>query len=87
MIYSENAPELEAALHEAFSDRRVNEANLRKEFFKVSLQEVEDAVRHLAPDANFFKDREAQEWHETLARRKQILDDVELAVDKFPTEI
>jgi len=28
-------------------------------------------MRALAPDANFFKDREAQEWHETLARRRE----------------
>ena len=87
MIYSDDAPELEAALHRVFSDRRVNEANLRKEFFKVSLEEVEEAVSRLAPDANFFKDREAQEWHETLARRKQVLADMELATDKFPKEI
>ena len=53
----------------------------------MSLEEVEEAVRCLAPDANFFKDREAQEWHETLARRKQVLDDMELATDKFPKEI
>ena len=87
MIYSDDAPELEAALHKAFLDRRVNMANLRKEFFKVSLEEVEDAVRNLAPNANFFKDREAQEWHETLARRKRVLDDMQLAVDRFPAEI
>lgn len=87
MIYSDDAPELEFELHRVFSDRRVNEANLRKEFFKVSLEEVEDAVRHLAPDANFFRDREAQEWHETLARRKQVLADMELATDKFPKGI
>ncbi|GAA6162704.1 DUF4041 domain-containing protein [Pelagimonas sp. KU-00592-HH] len=73
MIYSEEAPALEAALHKEFSEQRVNMANMRKEFFRVSLDEVEDAVARLAPDADFFKDREAQEWHETLARRKEKL--------------
>ena len=33
MIYSENAPALEVALHNEFSDRRINASNLRKEFF------------------------------------------------------
>ncbi|WP_349537463.1 DUF4041 domain-containing protein [Sagittula sp. NFXS13] len=71
MIYSEEAPALEKALHREFADRRINASNMRKEFFRVGLEEVEDAVKRLAPDANFFKDREVQEWHETLARRKE----------------
>ncbi|ARE84991.1 hypothetical protein ROSMUCSMR3_03537 [Roseovarius mucosus] len=73
MIYSEEAPALEAALHREFEERRVNAANMRKEFFRVSLEEVEEAVKRLATGAEFFKDREAQEWHETLWRRKQLL--------------
>ena len=87
MIYSENAPALEAALHQEFDERRVNVANLRKEFFRVSLDDVEEAVKRLAPGADFFRDREAQEWHETLARRKQALDDLQSVAEKFPLEI
>lgn len=87
MIYSEDAPALEAALHKEFSDRRINASNLRKEFFRVTLEEVEGAVNVLAPDASFFKDREAQEWHETLALRKQALVDMQKAVDEFPENI
>jgi len=84
MIYSDSAPELETALHLEFTDRRVNMANLRKEFFRVSLEEVEQAVQRLAPDATFFKDREAQEWHETLARRNEVLSSAE---NDFPTNL
>jgi T5orf172 domain/Domain of unknown function (DUF4041) len=73
MIYSEEAPVLEAALHKEFAEKRVNMANMRKEFFRVSLDEVESAVVRLAPDADFFTDREAQDWHETMARRKEKL--------------
>jgi len=87
MIYSEEAPALEAALHNEFADRRINTANSRKEFFRVTLDEVENAVRTIAPDASFFKDREAQEWHETLARRKQMLSEIQSATAIFPTEI
>ncbi|MDX6752019.1 DUF4041 domain-containing protein [Geminicoccaceae bacterium 1502E] len=87
MIYSDEAPALEAALHKKFADRRVNDANMRKEFFRVTLEEVEDAVRGLAPTAAFFKDREAQEWHETLARRKEALMDMQKASDAFPAAI
>ena len=87
MIYSKEAPTLEAALHNEFSDRRINAANMRKEFFQVTLGEVEEAVRTLAPDASFFKDREAQEWHETLALREQALVDMQKASDEFPETI
>ena len=87
MIYSEEAPTLEAALHNEFSDRRINATNLRKEFFQVGLDEVEEAVKTLAPDANFFKDREAQEWHETLALREQALVDMQKTSDEFPESI
>lgn len=76
MIYSDEAPALENALHREFADRRINMTNFRKEFFRVGLDEVEDAVKRLAPSASFFKDREAQEWHETLARRNQALKDM-----------
>ena len=87
MIYSEDAPALESALHREFSDRRINASNVRKEFFRVTLDEIEGAVGALAPDASFFKDREAQEWHETLALRKQALVDMQKASDEFPESI
>lgn len=70
MIYSDDAPALESALHSKFNDRRVNMANMRKEFFRVGLDEVENAVKRLQPKASFFKDREAQDYHETIARRR-----------------
>lgn len=87
MIYSDEAPALESALHKEFSDRRVNASNMRKEFFRVDLNEVKEAVRRLAPSASFFSDREAQEWHETLARRKQALKDMTRPSDQFPETI
>jgi hypothetical protein len=82
MIYSDAAPALEGALHKEFADRRINMSNFRKEFFRVSLDEVEAAVARLAPEAGFFKDREAQEWHETIARRNAALLDMQSAASK-----
>jgi vacuolar-type H+-ATPase subunit I/STV1 len=87
MIYSDEAPALEGALHKEFADRRVNASNMRKEFFRVGLEEVEDAVKRLAPSASFFSDREAQEWHETLARRKEALKDMARPSDELPEAI
>ena len=45
MIFSDDAPALEAALHRAFEDRKVNMINNRKEFFNVSLDEIEEVVK------------------------------------------
>lgn len=73
MIYSGEAPALDASLHREFADRRINMSNMRKEFFRVGLEKVEQAFMRISPSANFFKDREAQEWHETLARRNETL--------------
>lgn len=45
MIFSENAPALEAALHRAFEDRKLNMINTRREFFRVSLDEIKAVVK------------------------------------------
>lgn len=44
-IFSSDAPKLEAALHNAFSSRKINAMNNRKEFFNVTLNEIEEVVR------------------------------------------
>ncbi|MGO7122138.1 DUF4041 domain-containing protein [Rhizobium leguminosarum] len=81
IIYSDNAPTLERALHTEFEPVRVNAQNYRKEFFKATLDQVEAAVKRLAPDAPFFKDVEAQDFRETLARRRSALLAQEVASD------
>ncbi|PTX47259.1 T5orf172 domain-containing protein [Gemmobacter caeni] len=88
MIYSDAAPALEAALQKEFAEKRINMSNFRKEFFRVALEDVEAAVARLAPTAVFFKDREAQEWHETLARRNaSLLDMQSAAARELPASI
>lgn len=71
IVYSHDAPALEAALHKKFEATRINRANHRKEFFRVSITEVRAALFELAPDAIFHSDIEAQEFRETLAMRKR----------------
>ncbi|WP_234416769.1 DUF4041 domain-containing protein [Ruegeria sp. Alg231-54] len=88
MIFSEEAPALEAALHTEFAAQRINAANMRKEFFRVTLSEVEEAVQRLAPDADFHTDIEAQEFYETLAKRKELADRLaENDARELPVEI
>ena len=70
MIYSEDAPALETALHQRFDFHRVNLVNLRREFFRVSLEEIIDAVGELHGLVTFKKDADAEQYRETVAKRR-----------------
>lgn len=45
LIFTEDAPRLEAALHSAFETKKINKINIRREFFAVSLEEIKEEVR------------------------------------------
>ena len=66
MIYSEDAPALETLLHNTFETNKVNKVNGRKEFFNVSLEEIEDKIRESGIDASFVKVPEARDYREGL---------------------
>lgn len=69
MIFSEDAPSLEGALHEHFADRAINKVNPRKEFFRVSLDEIESVVRtHHDKIVEFTKIARAEDYRLTLAK-------------------
>ncbi len=44
MIFTDDAPGLEAALHRDFESRKLNLVNPRREFFRCTLQEIKEAV-------------------------------------------
>ncbi len=45
LIFTDDAPGLETALHTAFESKKVNKINHRREFFRVSLDEIKAEVR------------------------------------------
>ena len=45
MIFSDDAPALENALHKAFEDRKLNMVNHRREFFNVTLDEIKEVIK------------------------------------------
>ena len=45
LIYTDDAPRLEAQLHQHFAGCKMNEDNYRKEFFRVPLPEIEAALK------------------------------------------
>ena len=69
MVYSEDAPTLEWELQHHFTDRSVNLINMRKEFFRVTLDELEAVAVEKGLKIYFTRATEAREYRETLARR------------------
>ena len=73
IIYSENAPQLESELHQQFANNRLNRINTKKEFFKVTLPEIEAFVhKHSDAKIQFTKLAEAKEYRETLSLLKKL---------------
>jgi hypothetical protein len=59
-----NAPGLEYKLHQRFKDRRVNAVNIRKEFFRVSLQEIQFAIEEiLGKEVDFIMTAKADDYY------------------------
>lgn len=66
MIFSDDAPALEAALHKAFENRKVNMINQRREFFNVTLDEIKDVIRkNYDKTVEFIDVPEAEQFRET----------------------
>lgn len=70
-VFSENARRLENELHKYFENRRINKVNKRKEFFSVSLEEIEKACEELEIDIELTRLAEAKEYRESLDLDKQ----------------
>lgn len=72
-IFSDDAPKLEAALHNAFADKKINLVNGRKEFFRVTLEEIKKVVNENYDQTVDWKDvAEAQQYRESLMIRRKI---------------
>lgn len=69
MIFSEDAPGLEAQIQREFADRRLNLVNYRKEYFNVTLEEIKHKVWELKPDVEFIDEVEAREFRESEEMR------------------
>lgn len=66
IIFSEDAPALETQLHRKFSAQRVNLVNFRKEFFKVNINDLKQALFEIDSNIEFIEDIEAKEYVQTL---------------------
>jgi hypothetical protein len=67
LIRTHDAPALENVLHRHFHVRRLNRINERKEFCRVSLEEIATAVRKHHGEFELTKVAEAAEYLKPLA--------------------
>ena len=73
MIFSNDAPKLEAALHNAFADRKLNFVNQRREFFNVSLDEIKQVIKdNYDKSVEFVELAPAEQYRESLKLKEQM---------------
>lgn len=66
-IFSEDAVKLESDLHAVLDSRRLNKVNLRKEFFKIPIDELEQLIEKIDPTAEFNRTMQAEQYYQSLS--------------------
>lgn len=73
LIFSDNAPDLEAKLHKHFEKDRINKINGRKEFYRTDINEIEKVVRaNYDKTIEILKVPEAEQYRESLMIEKKL---------------
>lgn len=71
LIFSEDAPSLENAIHKSLEDKKVNMKNSRKEFFNVTIEEIEKIVKdNFSKTVEFVYKPEAEQYNQSLLIKK-----------------
>ncbi|MDO6538753.1 GIY-YIG nuclease family protein [Alteromonas stellipolaris] len=66
LIESDDAPNLEATFHKVFENKRLNRVNRRKEFFRVSIEEIEKELSNMDIDALISRVPSADEYYQSI---------------------
>lgn len=73
MIFTEDAPRLETALHKAFENKKVNMINHRREFFNVTLEEIKEVItKNFDKTVEFRNTPTAEQYRETQKIKEQL---------------
>lgn len=80
-IFSDDAVSLEKRLHSELNHRRVNKVNLRKEFFNITIDELEQLVNEIEPTAEFNKTMLAEEYKQSLSCDENYISDESIVFD------
>lgn len=81
LIFSPDAVSLETKIHRMLNDRRVNKVNLRKEFFSISIDELEKIVEEIDPSAEFNKTMLAEEFRQSISSDENYTSDFSIDDD------
>lgn len=94
MIFNDDAPALERALHKHFLTAQMNKVNPRKEFFRLPLAQIRAEIDALGIQAQWTIAAEAREYRESLAVERALrenpakgqewLEEQERMVDRLP---
>lgn len=76
LIFSQDAVALENTLHKELNQNRVNKVNLRKEFFRISIDELEKLVLKHDPTAEFKRTMLAEQYHQSI-NREDVVPEIE----------
>jgi hypothetical protein len=88
IAFVENAPEIERTLHQKFADYRINKENQRKEFFRISVDEVRQVMEAMEVDSEWYYDVEARDYNESkLMRAARLADKVPPSETVYPEAI
>ncbi len=90
MMFSEDAPGLEKAIHRALQDQQVNRVNSRKEFFRVTLDDIQRAAVEHGSTAEFTRVAEARQFRESAAlqaRDQEIDRQQQQSAHEFPASL
>lgn len=79
MIWSDDAPKLEAQLHKVFVQAQVNKVNPRKEFFKVPLGEIRGYLEQQGIKTNWTMAAAAAEFRQTIELEKRLAENPAIA--------
>lgn len=86
MISSDDAPKLENALHRELHKLRINKINVRKEFFRTSLDTIRDIVERNHGQVQYVADAEALEYRQSISMTDEDAEFIEGVYDSLEDE-
>ena len=70
-IQTDDAPSLEHLIHQGLDDFRMNKVNLRREFFKVSISDIDTICKELGVTVSLTQLAEAREYRDSIELQKK----------------
>jgi len=83
MIHADDAPSLENSLHRALQKHRIDKVNLRKEFFKTTVEIIHQIAQQHRADVQYVADPEALEYRQSRDMTEEDAAEIEGVVESI----